>query len=109
MAFPLYDYRYSSTMFFWVRVSRDPSARRMILFFGDEGDFNYFKDRLAYPSFFLEVPADAGVSFWSLADYGGTTVEEKQNNAKKAAIAAAEAVPWVVVEETYEIKAFYSG
>ena len=103
-----YDYKYSFTMFFWVRVSRDPTRKKMILMFGDEGDFNYFNGRLAYPSFFIEVPAGSAVSFWSLADYGGTTTEEKQDNAKAAAIAAAKAHPanWIVVEETYETQAF---
>jgi hypothetical protein len=103
-----YDYKYSFTMFFWVRVSRNPAHQKMILMFGDEGDFNYFKGRQGYPCYFLAVPPGSGVDFWTLAN-AGTTVEKKQDLAKEGAITAAKTAGWTVVEETYETQAFFNG
>jgi len=102
-----YDYKYSFTMFFWVRVSRNPARQKMILMFGDEGDFNYFKGRQGYPCYFLATPPGSALSFWTLAN-AGDTVEKKQDLAKSGAIAAAKAAGWEVVEETYETQAFYN-
>ena len=107
MGFPSYDYRYSATIFFWIRTNRNIHQQKMVLSFGTMKDLEFFSDRESYPSFFLATPPGSATSFWSLADYGGTTAEEKQENAKAAAIAAAEA-HWIVVEETYEIQAFYN-
>jgi len=97
------------SMYFWVRVSRNPSKQVMILFFGDEGDLNYFKSRQGYPCFFLITPPGSSTSFWSMQN-DGTTFTEKQNIAQAEAIVAAEAHPanWVVVKETYQTRAFYN-
>ena len=102
-----YDYKYSFTMFFWVRVTRDPTRQKMILMFGDEGDFNYFKGRQGYPCSFPATAPGSALSFWTLANEG-TTTEKKQDLAKAAAIAAAKAAGWEVIEETYETQAFYN-
>jgi hypothetical protein len=101
-------YQYpEKSMYFWVRVSRDPKQQKMILFFGDEGDFNYFNSRQSYPCFFLITPHGSAVSFWSVSNEG-TTFTDKQDIAEAAANAAATAAGWTVVVETYQTRAFYN-
>jgi hypothetical protein len=95
-------------MYFWVRVTKDLHHRRLFLFFGDEGDYNYFKSRQGYPCWFSETPDPHGPSWWTLHEQSGTTEFEKKTEAKKAAIHAAMTAGWVVVEETYETQAFYN-
>tara|TARA_Y100001973_G_C5202378_1_gene338839 strand:- start:2427 stop:2741 length:315 start_codon:yes stop_codon:yes gene_type:complete len=95
------------SMYFWVRVSRNPKRQEMILFFGDEGDFNYFKGRNGYPCFFLITPPGSALSFWTINN-AGATFTDKQNAAKTAAKNAATAGGWFVVDETDQIKAFYN-
>ena len=103
MVYPYPD----KNLYFWVRVSRDPRKQQMILFFGDEGDFNYFKSRQGYPCFFLITPPGSAASFWSLHN-DKTTFIEKQDLAKSEAKAAATAGGWLVVEESYQSRAFYN-
>ena len=98
------------SLYFWVRVSRDPRKQQMILFLGDEGDYDYFKSRQGYPCFFLMVPPGSAETFWSLQNAGETFIDKK-DLAKAEAIAAAEAHPanWVVIQETYQTRAFYNA
>ena len=98
-------------MYFWVRVSKNLHYRKLLLFYGDLNDYKYFESRQGYPCWFSESPGGGGSGegsdWWSLNAQSGTTDNAKKIAAKKAAIDAALAVPWVVIEETYETQAFY--
>ena len=36
-------------MYFWVRITKDLHYRRLSLFYGSEGDYDYFYSRQGYP------------------------------------------------------------
>ena len=96
-------------MYFWVRISKDLHYRKLLLFFGSEGDYNYFYARRGYPCWFSDTPAGSAANWWSLHEQAGTTNEAKRIAAQKAAIAAAKTAGWVVIEETNETKGFYNA
>lgn len=96
-------------MYFWVRITKDLHYRRLSLFYGSEGDYDYFYSRQGYPCWFSETPAGSATNWWDLHSQSGTTDEAKRIAAKAAAIAAAKAAGWVVIEETNETKAFYNA
>jgi hypothetical protein len=96
------------SMYFWIRVSRDPKKQEMILFFGDEGDLNYFNSRQSYPCFALQTPPGSAVSLWSISN-AGTTFTTKQNLAIAEATAAAENAGWTVIKGTDQTRAFYNN
>ena len=95
-------------MYFWVRITKNLQYRRLFLFFGDQGDYDYFYSRQGYPCWFSETP-HGQPPWWTLHEQSGTTKFEKKTEAKAAAIAAAKTAGWVVVEETYETQAFYNA
>lgn len=97
-------------LYFWVRYSRNPTKKKMRLFFGSEDDYNFFYTDQGYSSWFSENPpchAPPCAYWWTLHEQTHVTTEyEKKVAAKDAAMLAATTAGWVVVEETYDTQAF---
>ena len=71
------------------------------MFFGDLGNYQFFKEHKKY-----SVATPEEDPFWALSNSGSTFTSKKEAT-KLLAVTAAKNAGWVVVEETYQTQAFF--